>query len=513
MSFPAVPRLVAIGDVHGDAAKAREALRLAGVMGAGDSWTGGQTVLVQVRGVVLRTEPTAYFKRPSWVLAAARHHLIHPCMRQCQSLMIAPDFILAPSALIPPLMPQPLLPACSPSLPLTPARSQVGDLLDRGGDEIEVVYLFEKLRREAKLAGGAVHVLLGNHETGNLEGWFRYATREGRRDFQRWAAWERTGMALRAACRGADVPADPLAALPHPHAGSTGTGTSSSGSGSGSGGGGGGDGWRADLRARAAALRPGSRMVRRFFAGNPTVVQVGSTVFVHGGLLPSHVTDIGLQEMNEQGRRWMLGLREGDGDGEVEGRQKIKDQARHNGRRATVSGGAPSSSHPSPPHPPSFFHSRYSPVWLRDYSLPDPSHCNCPALHHTLSLIPGAARLVMGHTIQQPGGISSACSHAAVRVDVGMARGCGDAPAEVLEIRGDRWLRVLTADGEPRWVGSQPEGREEEVQEVARAGAAVRVGKERGEEHVMQGCTETSSGRGRKGDYHTVLGLVPPSQT
>ena len=52
VSFPAVPRLVAIGDVHGDAAKARAALRLAGVMGDGDRWTGGETVLVQVsRGV------------------------------------------------------------------------------------------------------------------------------------------------------------------------------------------------------------------------------------------------------------------------------------------------------------------------------------------------------------------------------------------------------------------------------------------------------------------------------
>jgi hypothetical protein len=44
--------------------------------------------------------------------------------------------------------------------------------------------------------------------------------------------------------------------------------------------------------------------------------------------------------------------------------------------------------------------------------------------------------MVMGHTIQQ-GGINTACNGQAIRVDVGMSRGCGNGNVEVLEILGD----------------------------------------------------------------------------
>ncbi|KAH9539153.1 hypothetical protein CY35_15G043600 [Sphagnum magellanicum] len=50
---------------------------------------------------------------------------------------------------------------------------QVGDLLDRGGEELKVIYLLEKLKLEAQSAGGDVHVLNGNHEIMNMEGDFR----------------------------------------------------------------------------------------------------------------------------------------------------------------------------------------------------------------------------------------------------------------------------------------------------------------------------------------------------
>ena len=47
---------------------------------------------------------------------------------------------------------------------------QVGDVLDRGDGEIACLFLLERLAREAELAGGAVHVLNGNHETMNVGG-------------------------------------------------------------------------------------------------------------------------------------------------------------------------------------------------------------------------------------------------------------------------------------------------------------------------------------------------------
>ena len=47
LSRPAAPRVVAIGDLHGDLDHARRALRLAGAIDARDRWTGGPLVLVQ----------------------------------------------------------------------------------------------------------------------------------------------------------------------------------------------------------------------------------------------------------------------------------------------------------------------------------------------------------------------------------------------------------------------------------------------------------------------------------
>ena len=43
----AVPRLVAIGDLHGDMQKARRAFRLGGLVDASDRWAGGTTTAVQ----------------------------------------------------------------------------------------------------------------------------------------------------------------------------------------------------------------------------------------------------------------------------------------------------------------------------------------------------------------------------------------------------------------------------------------------------------------------------------
>ena len=53
----------------------------------------------------------------------------------------------------------------------------MGDQLDRGPDEIEILYLLERLAREAAAAGGALHILNGNHETLNVAGYFRRVSR------------------------------------------------------------------------------------------------------------------------------------------------------------------------------------------------------------------------------------------------------------------------------------------------------------------------------------------------
>lgn len=135
---------------------------------------------------------------------------------------------------------------------------QTGDQLDRGDDEPEIVDLFERLTAQASAAGGALHVLNGNHEVMNVQGDFRYVTADGFQDF-----------------------ADARENVP-------GTQTFAS-----------------NQRGRAAAFLPGGSVAKRL-AKRPIVIQVGDNVFVHGGLLERHVA-YGLGRMNKEVQQWMQG--------------------------------------------------------------------------------------------------------------------------------------------------------------------------------------------------------------
>lgn len=53
---------------------------------------------------------------------------------------------------------------------------QLGDVLDRGDDEISIVMLLRSLDQQARPLGGAVYMLNGNHESLNIAGDFRYVT-------------------------------------------------------------------------------------------------------------------------------------------------------------------------------------------------------------------------------------------------------------------------------------------------------------------------------------------------
>ncbi|HHH27997.1 MAG TPA: calcineurin [Polyangiaceae bacterium] len=137
---------------------------------------------------------------------------------------------------------------------------QTGDVLDRGDDEQAILDLLMSLQAEAKKAGGAVHLLQGNHELMNAAGDFRYVTPGGWEDFR-------------------DAPgvdeSDPRVARYPP-----------------------------DHRARAAAFLPGGSYAKRI-ATHPVVVIVGDTVFAHGGVTPTYAGDI--ERINSEVASWLLG--------------------------------------------------------------------------------------------------------------------------------------------------------------------------------------------------------------
>src|SRR3954451_16596478 len=53
---------------------------------------------------------------------------------------------------------------------------QLGDILDRQPDSLKIVRSLQQLQKEAPRSGGRVVVVLGDHESMNLLGDFRYTT-------------------------------------------------------------------------------------------------------------------------------------------------------------------------------------------------------------------------------------------------------------------------------------------------------------------------------------------------
>ena len=138
---------------------------------------------------------------------------------------------------------------------------QTGDQLDRGDEEQAILELLDRLQGEAQAAGGAVHILNGNHELMNARPDLRYVTEGGFADFQ-------DAVVI--------VEEDSLLLAYEP-----------------------------SQRPRVAAFRPGGPFAV-LLAERPVVLILDGNVFVHGGLLPLHV-DYGLDRLNDEVRDWLLG--------------------------------------------------------------------------------------------------------------------------------------------------------------------------------------------------------------
>ncbi len=135
----------------------------------------------------------------------------------------------------------------------------LGDLLDRGPDARAVLDLVIRLQNEAQAAGGAVHVVLGNHELMNLIGDWRYVSPA---DYASFAADETAAersaaySAFAAQSRGGDATRAEFDRMYPP-------------------------GYFARRRAFAADGRYGAWLLTL-----PAIVVVNDTAYVHGGLPP-----------------------------------------------------------------------------------------------------------------------------------------------------------------------------------------------------------------------------------
>ena len=353
------------------------------------------------------TALTTFLPSPSRLVAIGDLHGDLP--KSLSALRLA-GLVPAPSG------PGPDSPAASASWAAGPTLAvQLGDILDRGGDELRLLYLLRRLALSAEARGGALLPILGNHEVMNVSGDFRFATPQGLQEFSAWAGWYRAGLAIKRRC-GEHLdpqPRNPFLGVPKSFPGVKP------------------EFWDG-MRSRLAALRPDGPIARRFLADLPTVLVVGDSVFVHGGLLEANV-EYGLERINAEVSEWIRG---------------------EGGENARA---------------PEYVRGRDAVVWLRRFS--DGFDCDCQRLEEVLGMIPGVKRMVMGHTIQTVG-INAVCGAQAVRVDVGLSKGCGNGLPEVLEINGGgSEVRVITTPPSEAWMYRKQEAEK----------AAVEVKEKRGE--------------------------------
>ena len=151
---------------------------------------------------------------------------------------------------------------------------QVGDVLDRGDDELACVRKLKQLAKQARAQGGDVIVMNGNHEIMNVMGDFRYATPGAFEECRRYAEKKRARAAARGELDASDDARDE-------------------------------DDEMAGVRARQALFRPGGEFAR-WFAKNPTVLVVDGTVFAHAGVDASHA-EYGFDRINREVMEWMQG--------------------------------------------------------------------------------------------------------------------------------------------------------------------------------------------------------------
>lgn len=144
---------------------------------------------------------------------------------------------------------------------------QMGDVVDRGPDSLKIIRQLMKLQREAPNHGGKVIALVGNHEAMNMTGDLRYVHPGEYRAFadrdseaRRERIYEANRVAIETAYRARDPTLTP-AAIREAWMKATPLG----------------------MLEHRAAWRPDGD-IGKWVIGNPAVVRLGDSLFVHGGV-------------------------------------------------------------------------------------------------------------------------------------------------------------------------------------------------------------------------------------
>ena len=135
------------------------------------------------------------------------------------------------------------------------------DLYEDEGSDLKIMCLFDRLNLQAQKVGGAVLCVLGNHELMNVDGDFRYVSPKEFREFGNYfnGKFEYN----------ADKPYG--------------------------------------FKERKEVFEPGGIIAKRLANNRYSVVQVGSWIFVHGGISPPCAEEYSLNDINLYIKKWLLG--------------------------------------------------------------------------------------------------------------------------------------------------------------------------------------------------------------
>jgi len=200
---------------------------------------------------------------------------------------------------------------------------QTGDLTDRGPDGKPLLDWIKGLEEQATEHNSQFVVLLGNHEVMNLQGDWRYVSSLDIESF-------------------------------------------------------------GGLEARKSAFSISDNgMYAQWLKDKDAVVQIGETVFVHGGVSKRFADSA--ETLSQEVRKAMLGQ----------------------GKRSVLG--------------------EYGPLWYRGYWQQTEDEA-CQEAKEVLSIM-GAKRMVMGHTTQRDGQIHSRCNGVLFAIDTGISRHYGEHPS------------------------------------------------------------------------------------
>jgi hypothetical protein len=324
----------------------------------------------------------------------------------------------------------------------------LGDLLDRGPDSRKVLDLLMRLELEAREAGGAVHVVLGNHEVMNIVGDLRYASAaefaafNGEADATlREAAWQRVLAQEPAALR-----ADFDSKFP------------------------------AGFFAHRLAFSPQGQY-GAWLLSKPFLITINDTAFVHAGL-PEVVARLGLDATNQTLHSQLAAYLETWRAIESELQPVLPVGFLEQPGFAASRGAEERSKGLLAMQDAELFTSK-GPTWFRGQALCYP-YAESDNLVVALTAL-GVSRLVVGHTPSPTGRVLSRFDGRVILLDAGMLQPVYEGTPAALVFEAGQWTVAYTdragqrlqPEVRPRAVGPRPAGLDDDALELWFAQAEV----------------------------------------